>query len=131
MNERDHRRWLVDGMNVIGSRPDGWWRDRTAAIRGLVESLGSYAEASGDPVTVVFDGEPRELPEAGSAAVKVIFAPRSGRDAADDEIVEMVSADADPSSLQVVTSDVSLVDRVRERGAVVVPSGSFRRRLEG
>ena len=32
-------RWLVDGMNVIGSRPDGWWKDRHAAMAGLVESL--------------------------------------------------------------------------------------------
>ena len=33
------RRLIVDGMNVIGSRPDGWWRDRPGAMRRLVEKL--------------------------------------------------------------------------------------------
>ena len=40
-------RWIVDGMNVIGSRPDGWWRDRRGAMRRLVEELGALARASG------------------------------------------------------------------------------------
>ena len=51
-------RWLVDGMNVIGSRPDGWWRDRRGAMRRLVEDL---ARLEGD-VTVVLDGDdPRAI----------------------------------------------------------------------
>ncbi len=41
-------RLVVDGMNVIGSRPDGWWRDRAAAARRLVGRLEALAEASGD-----------------------------------------------------------------------------------
>ena len=32
-------RWYVDAMNVIGSRPDGWWRDREGAIRRLVDEV--------------------------------------------------------------------------------------------
>jgi hypothetical protein len=51
-------RWLVDGMNVIGSRPDGWWRDRAGAMRALAVELDRFADATGDQVTVVFDGQP-------------------------------------------------------------------------
>ena len=120
-------RWLVDGMNVIGSRPDGWWRDRPRAMRELVHSLAAYAEARGEPVAVVFDGRPFELP---SRAVEVAFASRRGRNAADDDIAALVAADPDPGGLRVVTSDGELAARVRERGAEVVGAGAFRRRLD-
>jgi predicted RNA-binding protein with PIN domain len=119
-------RWLVDAMNVIGSRPDGWWRDRDAAVRRLLDALGSF----GEPVTVVLDAGPAEL--AGrSGSLEVVIAPRRGRDAADDEIARLVAADADPGSLRVVTSDAALAARVRAFGAPVEGAGSFRRRLEG
>jgi predicted RNA-binding protein with PIN domain len=120
-------RWLVDGMNVIGSRPDGWWRDRPGAMRDLVHSLAAYAEASGEPVAVVFDGRPFEL---SSGAVEVAFASRRGRNAADDDIAARVAADPDPGGLRVVTSDGELAARVRERGAEVVGAGAFRRQLD-
>jgi predicted RNA-binding protein with PIN domain len=121
-------RWLIDGMNVVGSRPDGWWRDRRRAMRNLVERLEGFAEDSGDEVAVVFDGRPFELEPGGR--VDVGFAP-GGRNAADDAIAEWVARDDDPGSLTVVTSDAELVDRVRARGAEVVPSGGFRSRLDG
>ena len=54
-------RWLVDGMNVIGARPDGWWRDRRGAMRSLTEELDEFAEESGDEVAVVFDGRPFDI----------------------------------------------------------------------
>jgi predicted RNA-binding protein with PIN domain len=120
-------RWLVDGMNVVGSRPDGWWRDRRSAMRGLARLLDEFAERTGDEVAVVFDGRPFELEQHGN--VEVGFA--SGRrGAADDAIAERVAADPDPGSLTVVTSDAELADRVRRSGAEVAASGSFRRRLE-
>jgi predicted RNA-binding protein with PIN domain len=120
-------RRLVDGMNVIGSRPDGWWRDRTGAMRRLVEQLDRFATATGDPVTVVFDGRPRDVGDP--EAVEVVFAP-GGRNAADDEIARRVAADDDPGSLTVVTSDNELVERVRRAGAHVEAAGAFRRRLD-
>jgi predicted RNA-binding protein with PIN domain len=49
-------RWLVDGNNVMGSRPDGWWRDRPAAMQRLVSALDDLAAETGDEVAVVFDG---------------------------------------------------------------------------
>jgi drug/metabolite transporter (DMT)-like permease/predicted RNA-binding protein with PIN domain len=121
-------RWLVDGMNVIGSRPDGWWRDRHGAMRRLTAQLGELASRTGEEVSVVFDGrEPRDPPRA--PAVGVSFAP-GGRGSADDRIAEKVAADADPSSLRVVTSDRELTGRVRAAGAEVVGARSFRSRLD-
>jgi predicted RNA-binding protein with PIN domain len=119
-------RWLVDGMNVVGSRPDGWWRDRQGAMRRLIDALERFAGATGDEVAVVFDGRPFELD--GGGRVEVGFRP-GGRNAADDAIVEWVGDDAEPASLTVVTSDAELARRVRAAGAEVVGAGSFLERL--
>jgi uncharacterized protein YaiI (UPF0178 family) len=115
-------RWLVDGMNVIGSRPSGWWRDRPAAMRDLVAQLDAFAAATGDEVAVVLDGAPFELP---AQRVEVAFAARRGRDAADDDI----AARAAPGTT-VVTSDAALAGRARAAGAAVEGAGGFRRRLD-
>jgi predicted RNA-binding protein with PIN domain len=122
-------RWVVDGMNVIGSRPTGWWRDRPGAMRTLVDELKEFAGKSGEPVTVILDGKPFDL--EGGEDVTVRFASRRGPDAADDDIAALVASDDDPSDLSVVTSDGDLARRVREAGATVVGAGEFRRRLDG
>jgi predicted RNA-binding protein with PIN domain len=121
-------RWIVDGMNVIGSRPTGWWRDRPGAMRSLVERLEAFARGSGEPVTVVLDGRPFDL--EGAAGVTVRFASRRGRGAADDDIAALVKDDEDPAELSVVTSDADLARRVRDAGAAVVGAGEFHRRLD-
>ena len=115
-------RWIVDASNVIGSRPDGWWRDRAGATRRLIAAL----EAFGEPVTVVLDA-PVELDDP---RVEIVVARRRGRDAADDEIVRLLEAAADPSTLCVVTSDRELADRARALGAEVEGAGRFRDRLD-
>jgi predicted RNA-binding protein with PIN domain len=121
-------RWLVDAMNVIGSRPDGWWRDRDGAVRALVTALRAFAARTHDEVTVVLDAGSDDL--AGSAeGVLVVLAQQRGRDAADDEIVRRVQADAAPATLRVVTSDAALERRVRALGAAVEGGGRFRNRL--
>lgn len=120
-------RYLIDGMNVIGSRPDGWWRDREGAMAALVEALRRLA-AGRDEVTVVFERAPRGPIETG--AVSVLHAPSPGRDAADDEIVRLLEADQDPGGLTVVTSDRELAGRARALGAAVEPARAFRRRIE-
>jgi predicted RNA-binding protein with PIN domain len=115
-------RWVVDGMNVIGSRPTGWWRDRRGAMRALVEELGKLDE----PVTVVFDGRPFDL--EGDDNVTVLFASRHGHNAADDDIAALAADSTEP--LRVVTSDGDLAERVRRSGAEVMGAGTFRTRLD-
>jgi predicted RNA-binding protein with PIN domain len=126
-SERPAQRWIVDGMNVIGSRGDGWWRDRCGAMRRLARALDAFARETGEPVMVVFDGAAHEVP---AERVEVRFARRGGRDAADEDIAALVAADDDPATLRVVTSDGALAARIRAAGAEVVGAGGFRRRLD-
>jgi len=121
--------WFVDGMNVIGTRPDAWWKDRHAAMIRLVHLLENWVAASGEDVVVVFEQPPS--PPISSTVIEVTHAPRPRRDSADDEIMRRLSAEPDPGSVRVVTSDLWLVDRVRAIGATVEPSESFRNQLEG
>jgi uncharacterized protein YaiI (UPF0178 family) len=99
-------------MNVVGSRPDGWWRDRKAAMRRLTSLLGEFVAETGEPLTVVFDGRAFDLSES---SVEIAFASSRGRNAADQDIAARVEADPDPGSITVVTSDRELADRVRTR----------------
>jgi predicted RNA-binding protein with PIN domain len=124
-------RWIVDGMNVIGSRADRWWNNPDRAVRRMIEELDAYAAARGDMLLVVFDRHPRDLEAGRHGAVEVAFATRRGRNAADHDIVQLVAGDEAPGSLTVVTSDRRLAERVRELGANVASAGTFGRRLEG
>jgi predicted RNA-binding protein with PIN domain len=121
-------RWLIDGMNVIGTRPDGWWRDRDAAMLRLVDMLERWAAADGEQVTVVFERKPS--PPIRSTVVDVLHAPKPKANAADDEIVRLLHSDPDPGAVRVVTSDRWLADRARAAGASVVGSDAFRAGLE-
>ena len=117
-------------MNVIGPRPDGWWKDRDAAMREFVESLRRYAESSGNDVTVVFDYRPDGMPVGRLGKIGVVFAREAGPNAADRTIVRRVQRDPNPTSLEVVTSDRRLAEDVRKLGAEVEPARKFRDRLE-
>ena len=108
--------WLVDGNNVMGARPDGWWRDRTGAMQRLVNELDDFAARTGEQVAVVFDGGERHLQ---AVRAHVAFAPH-----ADDEIARRAAR-----SVTVVTSDAELAGRARDRGAEVVGAGAFLRRV--
>jgi predicted RNA-binding protein with PIN domain len=120
--------WIVDGMNVIGSRPDGWWRDRHAAMVRLVDLLERWAAAEGEDVTVVFEGPPR--PPIRSTVIEVAHARRPGANAADHEIVRRIDVATAPSSLRIVSSDRVLADLARARGAAVHPAESFRNEID-
>jgi predicted RNA-binding protein with PIN domain len=120
--------WLVDGMNVIGTRPDAWWKDRDAAMLRLVDQLERWAVADNEDVTVVFERAPS--PPIRSTVIEVAHAPKPKRNAADDEIVRRLKADPDAGNVRVVTSDRWLADRVSAVGASVEGALSFRSRLE-
>jgi len=121
-------RYLIDGMNVIGTRPDAWWKDRHAAMVRLVHQLESWVAITGEDVTVVFEQPPS--PPISSTVIEVAHAPRPRRDSADDEIVRRLAGDTEPGGIRVVTSDGWLADRVHAAGATVQPANSFRTQLE-
>jgi predicted RNA-binding protein with PIN domain len=121
-------RWLVDGMNVIGTRPDHWWKDRHRAMVQLVGLLERWAAAGGEDVTVVFEKPPN--PPIRSTVIDIAHAPRPRRDSGDDEIVRLLSLEAEPGAIRVVTSDVWLGDRVRAAGGTVEAAAPFRAMIE-
>ena len=109
---------VVDGNNVMGSRPDGWWRNRAKAAGRLVADLTPVAKNLGGSWTVVFDGaEPRFMPP--HECVSVVHTGHGRRDGADDRIVELVAALPDPATALVYTSDAGLRVRVHALGAQV------------
>jgi len=113
---------------VIGTRPDAWWKARRAAMMRLVDRLDRWAAASGDDVTVVFEQPPS--PPIRSTVIVVAHAPRPRRDSADDEIIRILLADAEPGMIRVVTSDHWLGDRAYAAGATVEPAAPFRALIE-
>jgi predicted RNA-binding protein with PIN domain len=121
-------RWIVDGMNVIGTRPDGWWKNRRRAMLGLVDQLERWAAAEGNQVTVVF--ERPTSPPIRSSVIEIGHAPKAAANSADDEIVRLVQADEQPHEISVVTSDITLADRVRDAGASTFPAARFRKLID-
>jgi uncharacterized protein YaiI (UPF0178 family) len=119
---------VVDAMNVIGSRPDGWWRDRAGAIELLVAELDRWAAERAERVTVVLEQPPRR--PLDPERVEVAWAPRPGRDSADREIVRRLDGWVeDGEEVVVVTSDRELAGRAGELGAEVESAAAFRERL--
>lgn len=122
-----YRRVIVDGLNALGSRPDGWWRDRPRAMAGLVGRLQILAQARPQlRIEVVFDGRPHAAVQAAADAgtVEVGFA-SGGRNAADREISARVRADPDPARILVVSSDRRLAAAVKAGGGATVGAGGF------
>ncbi|GAA2629000.1 hypothetical protein GCM10010307_19420 [Streptomyces vastus] len=109
---------IVDAANVVGSVPDGWWRDRRGAAERLRDMLVPYADdgVPGFPgpleVVLVVEGAARGV--SSVAGVRVDSAPGSG----DDRIVEL-AAEAAGRRCLVVTADRELRDRVGVLGAEV------------
>ncbi|MER7189729.1 NTP pyrophosphohydrolase [Streptomyces flaveolus] len=106
---------IVDGANVVGSVPDGWWRDR----RGAAERLRDRLAADGVPgrpgpveIVLVVEGSARGVDSV--PGVRVEAAPGSG----DDHMVELVARAGDRPVL-LVTADRELRRRVTELGAEV------------
>lgn len=120
---------VVDAANVIGSVPDGWWRDRAGAAARLLARLeplsadGVDAARLGLPgslwfpeVVAVVEGQARDVADAAADGVRIVRAP----DAGDDAIVAEAGALIDAGkSVTVVTSDRALRGRVEELGATV------------
>ncbi|SMH40198.1 ADP-ribose pyrophosphatase YjhB, NUDIX family [Rathayibacter oskolensis] len=135
---------VVDAANVVGSRPDGWWRDRAGAARRLLESLGRLA-ATGVPgatlgvavdtvwprIVVVLEGQAR----GADAVTAIASAPRgrlaveSASGSGDDAIVDLVAALDAPA--RVVTADRGLIIRIEALGASALGPRTLLELLDG
>lgn len=122
--------WVIDGNNVMGAGADGWWRDPTAAAVRIAEAVAMWGLQHDDPMILVFDGRPQsDLLALATEDLAVDFATRSGRDAADDRIVEIVEQRfAAEAEITVVTSDRGLADRLPP-GVMIEGAGRFRERI--
>ena len=119
---------VVDGMNVIGSRPDGWWRDRDGAVRKLVARLQAYAEDGQRDVILVLDGHEVAGAPAGQRGRLAV---RYGAGvSADDRIVELVGDLARHRDIEVITSDRELLARVTARGVSLGSPSALLRALD-
>ena len=118
---------FVDGNNVMGSRPDGWWRDRAGAAQRLSAEIALLAD---DGVwTIVFDGDGSHAMGPAKKHLTIVHAAR-GRDGADDCIVELVSALPDPTGALVYTSDARLRARLRALDARVAGARTLLKEIE-
>jgi hypothetical protein len=117
---------VVDAANVVGSRPDGWWRDRAGAARRLHEAL-LRANLGAERVVLVLEGAARTgHPEGADGQVTTVHADGLG----DDRIVTEVTALADLGHrVLLVTADRALRARAERRGAVVVGPSWLRDRM--
>ncbi len=108
---------VVDGANVVGARPDGWWKDRAGAARRLHERL-LVADPPYDLVVLVLEGAAKGGVRAGrDGHVRVVHAKGNG----DDTIVaEAVAAKGRGERVSVVTADRFLQARVQGAGAIVL-----------
>ena len=108
---------VVDGANVVGARPDGWWKDRAGAARRLHDSL-LVADVPYDVVVLVLEGQAKGGVRPGrDAHVRTVHAPKDG----DSAIVAEAKAYAERGDrVAVVTADRALDARVHGVGATTL-----------
>lgn len=132
---------IVDGANVVGARPDGWWRDRPGAARRLAgrlvavlstepevlaEGLGWDAGA-GVIVHLVLEGAAAGIDDLPTHPhLDVVHAPADG-----DSTIADLAAELAAEPVLVVTADRGLRDRVHAVGAATVGAGALQRVLPG
>jgi predicted RNA-binding protein with PIN domain len=121
---------IVDGNNVIGTRADGWWRDRPAAVRRLLDRLRCVQATWTGALYLVLDVPQADLREGPHDGVDVLYPDRRGRNAADDRIVRLLDDLGAGEQAAVVTSDRALADSARQRRATVVGAGTFLTHLD-
>lgn len=104
---------VVDGANVVGSRPDGWWRDRAGAAARLHGRL-AVADTSYDEIVLVLEGQAKAgVPRGRDAHLRTVHAARDG----DASIVkEAAAAQEKGQDVVVITADRALAMRVEALG---------------
>ncbi|HEX4703939.1 MAG TPA: NTP pyrophosphohydrolase [Pseudonocardiaceae bacterium] len=117
---------VIDAANVVGSVPDGWWRDRagaTAALRDRLDPVVLHRLVGGaNPPELVLVVEGRARGVTSTDRVRVVAASGSG----DDTVVALVAAEDAGRDRVVVTADRELIRRVQAVGARVLGPRSVR-----
>jgi hypothetical protein len=110
---------VVDGANVVGARPDGWWKDRASAARRLHEQL-LVADTPYDEIVLVLEGAAKAGVRAGrDGHVRTVHAPKDG----DSTIIaEAKAAAARGARVTTVTADRMLQARTGAWGQTLSPS---------
>ncbi|NNH73094.1 hypothetical protein HLB23_25075 [Nocardia uniformis] len=124
---------VVDGANVVGARPDGWWRDRAGAAHRLLERLSYWREALDQPadLVVVLEGAAKAAIAGATEfhGIRVVSAAGSGDDAIVEVVAETIARDNN-LLITVVTADRGLRERVEQLGAVTVGPSWLLDRIE-
>jgi predicted RNA-binding protein with PIN domain len=108
---------IVDGANVVGATPNGWWRDRAGAAAGLHERL-LVADTPYDDVVLVLEGKAKAGVKAGrDLHLQVVHAPRDGDSAICEHTSELIEAG---NLVTVITADRLLGASVEALGARVL-----------
>ena len=120
---------VVDIANVVGSVPDGWWRDRPGAAGRLIDDVSRLVEEGVDAAalglvegtwfpetSVVVEGQAKAVTDRDGGRVRIVRAAASGDDTIVDEGTRLVDAGR---TVIVVTSDRELADRCSAVGATV------------
>lgn len=122
---------VVDAANVVGSVPDGWWKDRAGATSRLisrVSGIGVPAESVGlggttwfPTVAMVVEGQARAV-ESSETTVAIVRADAAGDDAIVAEAERRVAAG---ERVVAVTSDRELVGRLERADVAAVRSAGW------
>ena len=111
---------VVDAANVVGSRPDGWWKDRAGAARRLHESL-LVGDTTFDEIVLVLEGAAKGGVKVGrDAHVRTVHAPKDGDSEIERQTAQAVEAGR---RVTVVTADRFLQARVQGLGAMAMSPG--------
>lgn len=117
---------IIDAANVVGSVPDGWWRDRFGATERLRDNLAALPTQGlptlNPPIDVVLVVEGKARGVQGTEQIRVVPAAGSG----DDAIVDLVRAEGTDRECVVVTADRALRTRVIDLGAKVLGPSTVR-----
>jgi hypothetical protein len=114
---------VVDVANVVGSVPDGWWRDRAGAARRLRDALAAHADTTyaDEDIVLVVEGKARGVESVPN--VRVVAAEGSGDDTIVDLVAELVP---EKEAVTVVTADRGLRQRIGALGAGFHGPGELR-----
>ena len=115
----------MDGANVVGCVPDGWWHDRAGAAARLHAALAS-TQLPFDVVVLVLEGKARAGVSAGTLdGVTTVHAPASG----DDEIVARCRDHTAASAwVTVASADRGLLSRLAPLGVMALSPRELRSR---